>query len=115
MRIHTGCRWVARIPGHGGRTRGIAFGQHIFCVDLNPPLAVLIHEAKHVEQYTRYGVLGFLVRYAWLNLRHGYRQNPLEVEARTWTDSMMREPRGCWPWLRQLHYGPLEEPANPTS
>lgn len=43
---------------------------------------LLRHEQKHVEQYARYGTIGFLVRYAWYSLRYGYQRNPLEVEAR---------------------------------
>ena len=28
------------------------------------------------------GALGFYITYAWLWLRHGYRNHPLEIEAR---------------------------------
>ncbi len=40
------------------------------------------HEACHLRQYRRYGTLGFLVRYGWGWLRHGYGQHPMEQEAR---------------------------------
>lgn len=40
------------------------------------------HELMHVEQYRRYGVIGFLLRYVWESIRRGYRNNYLEVEAR---------------------------------
>jgi hypothetical protein len=40
------------------------------------------HELKHVEQYQRFGMVGFLVRYLAYSIRHGYANNPLEVEAR---------------------------------
>lgn len=40
------------------------------------------HELKHVEQYQRYGIPGFLVRYFYYQLRYGYHLNPLEIEAR---------------------------------
>jgi hypothetical protein len=40
------------------------------------------HELKHVEQYQRFGMVGFLVRYIAYSVRHGYANNPLEVEAR---------------------------------
>jgi hypothetical protein len=43
---------------------------------------LLLHELCHVRQYQRYGYWGFLARYLWLSLRHGYYNNPLEVEAR---------------------------------
>jgi hypothetical protein len=40
------------------------------------------HEACHLRQYRRYGTLGFLVRYGWGWLWHGYRQHAMEQEAR---------------------------------
>ncbi|WP_018630426.1 hypothetical protein [Niabella aurantiaca] len=40
------------------------------------------HELKHIEQYKRYGVLGFLFRYLIQTIRHGYYNCPLEKEAR---------------------------------
>ena len=51
---------------------------------------LLRHEHVHVEQWRRYGVLGFLRRYLWAYFRwrlrlHGhwsaYRRIPLEIEA----------------------------------
>lgn len=42
----------------------------------------LRHEAAHLLQYRRYGMAGFLLRYLWYSLRYGYRNNPLEQEAR---------------------------------
>lgn len=62
------------------RKRAITFDYHVF---IRPPVSdrLLRHERIHVEQYTRYGTLGFLVRYVW-GMRKGYRKNPLEVEAR---------------------------------
>ncbi|MGI9192315.1 MAG: eCIS core domain-containing protein [Chitinophagaceae bacterium] len=40
------------------------------------------HELVHVAQYQRYGLIPFLVRYTWYSLRFGYKNNPLEIEAR---------------------------------
>jgi hypothetical protein len=40
------------------------------------------HELKHVEQYQRFGMVGFLARYLAYSIRFGYANNPLEVEAR---------------------------------
>lgn len=40
------------------------------------------HEDVHVAQAKRYGVTGFWARYWWGLLRHGYRNHPLEIEAR---------------------------------
>jgi hypothetical protein len=43
----------------------------------------LSHELAHVAQYKKYGVLKFLLLYSWYSLRHGYYNNPFEVEARS--------------------------------
>ncbi|WP_240671046.1 DUF4157 domain-containing protein [Lacibacter luteus] len=40
------------------------------------------HEMAHVEQYKRYGTIRFLLLYTWYSIKHGYTNNPLEVEAR---------------------------------
>jgi hypothetical protein len=40
------------------------------------------HERRHLEQALEVGVLKWYVLYAWYTLRHGYRNNPLEVDAR---------------------------------
>ena len=40
------------------------------------------HEMAHWVQYERMGAVRFYVRYVWLSLRHGYRNNPMEIEAR---------------------------------
>ena len=44
--------------------------------------AWLRHELKHVEQYERYGLLGFLWKYLAETRRKGYFQNRFEQEAR---------------------------------
>lgn len=40
------------------------------------------HELKHVEQYQRYGFIGFLFRYIIQTARHGYYNCVIEKEAR---------------------------------
>jgi hypothetical protein len=40
------------------------------------------HERRHLQQALEMGVLKWYVLYAWYTLRHGYRNNPLEVDAR---------------------------------
>ena len=42
----------------------------------------LCHELAHVEQYARYGFFRFVVLYLFESLRHGYRNNRFEAEAR---------------------------------
>lgn len=43
---------------------------------------LLRHEMAHAAQYERMGRWRFLLAYFWYALRHGYDQNPLEIEAR---------------------------------
>lgn len=42
---------------------------------------LLQHELAHVRQWRR-RPLTFPLHYAWQHLRHGYRENPYELEAR---------------------------------
>ncbi len=42
----------------------------------------LCHELKHVEQYKEHGLLPFLWKYLLSAIKHGYKQNRFEVEAR---------------------------------
>jgi hypothetical protein len=39
------------------------------------------HELVHFEQMERDGTVWFCVRYLWLTWKHGYTNNPYEVEA----------------------------------
>ena len=41
-----------------------------------------LHEMVHWEQYQRMGVIRFYVNYLWYNIRYGYWNNPMEIEAR---------------------------------
>jgi hypothetical protein len=45
-------------------------------------LELLLHELAHVRQYRRLGWLGFALSYGAGVARGGYRDNPLETEAR---------------------------------
>jgi hypothetical protein len=42
----------------------------------------LKHELKHIEQYRRHGVVGFLSRYLLESVKKGYHHNKFEKEAR---------------------------------
>ena len=48
--------------------------------ETNPHL--IAHEQVHLDQVQRLGPAKFTVLYLWYNLRYGYWNNPLEVEAR---------------------------------
>ena len=40
------------------------------------------HELKHVEQYSRFGLIGFILRYIVESIQNGYYNNKYEIEAR---------------------------------
>lgn len=40
------------------------------------------HENTHWEQYKRMGLFKFYGLYLWYSLKHGYQNNPMEIEAR---------------------------------
>lgn len=40
------------------------------------------HENKHKEQWARDGIIKFLAKYIWYQIRYGYDRNPYEIEAR---------------------------------
>ena len=40
------------------------------------------HEEVHMMQYERHGWFLFIIRYLWYTIKHGYWNNPLEIEAR---------------------------------
>jgi len=45
-------------------------------------LKVWRHETAHWEQYEQRGLLRFYAEYAWLSIRYGYKNHPMEIEAR---------------------------------
>lgn len=64
----------------------IVFGRTIYLYgaskqDLLANAHWLCHELMHVMQYKREGFIRFLIKYLWLSLRYGYKNNPLELEA----------------------------------
>jgi hypothetical protein len=57
----------------------ITFGRVVVsAIAITPHL--LMHESHHVRQYEVLGVF-FIPVYLWLQARHGYAANPLELEA----------------------------------
>jgi hypothetical protein len=79
-------RWIPRIGGWLAGARGpaaaVTLGRTIIVhpgVALTPRL--LRHELAHVRQWEQ-RPLAFPLHYALQHLRHGYRDNPYEVEAR---------------------------------
>jgi len=66
-----------RLVGAGANT----IGQVVLCRSDAPSTALLDHEAVHVRQSERLGVL-LVPAYLWCNAIRGYRDNPLEHAAR---------------------------------
>ena len=63
---------------------GITLGHHIFFKrgkDRVTP-EMILHEKCHVAQIERYGIFKFYLKYLGYSLVHGYKNNPLEKEAR---------------------------------
>jgi len=73
-------RWWLRLTGFDGITLP-PFGIFIVQERLNDQ-RLRRHERAHWDQAQRLGVIRFYARYLWLNLRHGYKNNPMEIEAR---------------------------------
>lgn len=60
----------------------ITLSSHVLTREASLADNVLRHEWVHVEQWRRYGFVGFLSRYLWYHFKYGYQRNPFEVEAR---------------------------------
>jgi hypothetical protein len=71
--------WTLRRTGFAGVT--LPWGIYILPERLQDERLVR-HEREHARQIEEHGVIGFYARYLWFTLRHGYRNNPLEVSAR---------------------------------
>lgn len=82
-RICTGpfARWLYR-RGWGAVTLPTWLGTWILYWG-EPPDSLRAHEAVHVLQAYRHGVTGFWLRYWWGLARHGYRDHPMEIDARS--------------------------------
>ena len=79
IRVHYNQAWVKALG-----TGAITIGNNIYTWKSELSDSLLRHEMKHVEQYKRYGKVGFLARYLWGWVSNGFRYSkiPLEVEAR---------------------------------
>ena len=55
---------------------------------------LLRHERCHLEQIERDGRLLFAIKYSWWTIRHGYWNNPYEVEARKAETKLPTERQG---------------------
>jgi hypothetical protein len=88
--------WVARLAAAKLKAQGAALvlgsAIHLYNITkqefLSSPRLVR-HELKHIDQYKRFGIVGFLSRYAWYSMKYGYFNNPLEQEARGAEDTAL--------------------------
>ena len=70
--------WIT--PG----TAGVTLWPFIF---IYPPkeaknLRLVKHELVHIDQWKRYWIVGFLPLYLYQFIKYGYKNMPLEIEAR---------------------------------
>ena len=73
-------RWFLRATGYGGITLP-PLGIFILAERINET-ALVRHEQRHWLQYQMLGARRFYLHYIWYTIRYGYRNNPMEVEAR---------------------------------
>jgi hypothetical protein len=71
-----------RLAGMSGPAAAVTIGNTILVHPHTQPTPRLLrHELAHVRQWQA-RPLTFPLRYLWCHVRHGYRDNPYEVEAR---------------------------------
>lgn len=73
-------RWWLKLTGYAGITLP-PFGIFIVSERINDE-RLIRHEQVHWQQAQKLGVVRFYVQYLWFNLRYGYHNNPMEIEAR---------------------------------
>lgn len=76
----------------------MTLGSHVFFKRPENEVSerIIRHEYMHVEQVKRLGVFRFYTLYLWYTLLHGYKRNPLEVEARNFASSPWKTAKGYW-------------------
>jgi len=79
-------RWFLRTSGYGGITLP-PFGIYILAERINEP-RLRAHESMHWQQYQRMGAVKFYAVYLWYNIKYGYLNNPMEIEARKAEESI---------------------------
>ena len=68
---------------------GITLGRTIWLApDAVADPALLLHEIRHVQQFET--IWWFPLRYVWESVRHGYRGNRYEADARAYVDLRLR-------------------------
>jgi len=80
-RVHLNSAFARGLLARRPDVIAVTIGARIFVVGDMIPSWVMRHEIQHVRQYLRYGLFGFLARYAWYMISAGYSRNPLEHDA----------------------------------
>ena len=86
VKIHTRgpVIWWLRLTKYGG----CAFGNHIWVLpEKENNQKLLKHEYCHVLQCRRLGLFRWCTKYIYYHFKHGYKNNPLEVEAIEYSNS----------------------------
>jgi len=76
-------KWWLKLTGYQGITLP-PFG--IYVLNFNPKL--IKHEQVHWLQYEKLGIVKFYVKYLWLLAKHGYKNHPMEIEARQYENKV---------------------------
>jgi hypothetical protein len=72
--------WLMRRVGFAGWT---SFWRVVYVLPGHEQNHCLLrHERCHLQQIERDGRIWFALKYSWWTIRHGYWNNPYEVEAR---------------------------------
>jgi hypothetical protein len=93
--------WLFRLPGMMG---GIVLYPYILFRQGHGSVMRQLyrHELEHFYQVQRDGWLRFYVRWLWFTFRHGYWDNPYEVEAREAEGNGLTEEELAW-WEAARH------------
>lgn len=82
--------WIAKLAAAKLRSQSVAvvLGKtiHLWQVDAASFLKDekwVRHELCHIRQFQKFGFSTFIIRYLFESLRHGYRNNKYEIEARS--------------------------------
>ncbi len=78
----TGIKHSSTIPSFFGKFNGLTIGNHVL---LDPSVlndrSTLQHEQVHIDQWRKYGAIGFLFAYGFNHITKGYDNNPFEIAA----------------------------------
>lgn len=81
--------WVARIAAFklGTNSIAIVIGKTIHLHNTTKQEFLqnerwLKHELCHIRQFRQHGYIQFIVKYLWESVKHGYRNNKYEIDAR---------------------------------